>query len=195
LGTPHSFGYDAQPTKASSFLLFRLQSLTLKIVSYHAVRTRRRPAQTMSPWFIRPMLTAVLAVAALACASTSLHPSRSSFLVTTEPVTLWNGIRSCVALDPSSTTGVWHWQPHWDAQQSNCDCRSTGPGVFAGETASIERQGSHERLVRFRLGLHSAVQPFVDVQLLLTGETLRNVMTESAVRVQPQLHLVVPECR
>src|ERR1043166_8409905 len=119
---------------------------------------------------LRPLGLAVLA----SCGA----PSTARYLVTASPLTI-GAVRQrlCIALDPSDQQGVWWWEP----SGPDCARRSTGPGVFHADQASV-LQGEHSGLhAGFRLALiqgpHSAAPPFVDVELILEGAPMRAVAT------------------
>jgi hypothetical protein len=135
-----------------------------------------------------------LVIAGVGCSRVDVHPS--TFLVTTQPVTLWREIRSCVAINPTSTTGVWWWQPHWNQEkQSTCECRSTGPDVFPAEQAVVEPRAPADMIVKFRIGLHSLTQAYADVELVATRDTLRHIASGHSVRLDRRSDLAIPECR
>jgi hypothetical protein len=99
--------------------------------------------------------TALAMLAVLAC-----RPTSQRYLVTARPLN--TGVTSpplCVAVDPADPHGVWWWEPG----ASGCATRSTGPGVFPGDGAVVERTAAAIQ-VRFRIGLHGR-PPFADVVL------------------------------
>src|SRR5687768_9132925 len=83
------------------------------------------------------------------------------YQVTASPIDVGNGIRLCVAIDPADSQGVWWWGPG----ASGCASRSTGPGVFRADQATVSQ--SPPTAVGFRLGTHSATRPFIDVRMVI----------------------------
>jgi len=101
--------------------------------------------------------------------------------VTARPIDIGLGAGLCIAVDPADPRGVWWWEPG----DSGCARRSTGPGVFHAEDASVSQSAKSGPIgVRFRLGTHSMTRPFVDVRLVLESDELR--LAESGVRVPTQ---------
>src|SRR4051812_20497019 len=73
----------------------------------------------------------------VACRSVSRLPPPARFIVTGEPLGLFDGRHPgiCVAVDPDDPKGVWWWEPG----PSGCSTRSTGPDVMAAGDASVVR--------------------------------------------------------
>ena len=129
--------------------------------------------------------------ALLGCRPTPPPASRTErYLATERPVDIGVGPGLCVAVDLNDTTGVWWWEPG----RSGCASRSTGPGVFHPEAATVMRSaqsGAYE--VRFRLGTHSTTRPFIDVRLLVEGGTMKMAGANEGVRLVDRSDLAIPE--
>jgi hypothetical protein len=109
------------------------------------------------------------ALVATTCAST---PSPSSsrapeprYLVSERPIDVGLGPWGlCVAVDPLDRQGVWWWEPG----ASGCRSRSTGPGVFAADRATVSPSGRDGSIaVSFRVQTHSEREPYREVRLVL----------------------------
>jgi hypothetical protein len=95
-----------------------------------------------------------------------------------------------VAFDPADEHGVWWWEPG----ATGCDTRSTGPGVFHADRAVVPRAATGSPLaLTFRLGMHSASRPFVDVRLVLEDGSIRAVDTGARATLVRRAVLEVPE--
>ncbi len=58
------------------------------------------------------------------------------YVVTATPITITGLFKAlCVGVDPTDAHGVWWWEPG----RSGCSSRSTGPGVFPAEDATVSR--------------------------------------------------------
>lgn len=110
-------------------------------------------------------------------------PAREArYVVTVDPIDLGIGSgRFCVAIEPGNPRGVWWWEPGKD-----CSTRSTGPGVFHAEGATVSpsaRAGATE--ISFRVQLirrpNSVEPPFAHVVLQLDGGHLQSAATGSRV--------------
>jgi hypothetical protein len=94
----------------------------------------------------------------------------------------------CVAIDPADAHGVWWWEPG----QTGCETRSTGPGVFHAENATVSRYtGSQAFDVGFRIPLHGP-PPFVDVALTVENGKMRSRDGSSGVPVAYRADLDLP---
>ncbi len=131
----------------------------------------------------------LLAVAVAACS----RPPQSSvgYLVTDSPVDV--GVvtsRLCIAADTQDPQGIW-W---WEAGEGGCVTRSTGPGVFCAERASVSpglRSGTVN--LSFRLSTHSRARPFANVRLVIEGDYLRAPESGDRVPLHRLNELDVPE--
>jgi hypothetical protein len=95
-----------------------------------------------------------------------------------------------LGVDLNDRTGVWWWQPGG----SDCGSRSTGPGVFHPEAATVTRSAQRDAYeVGFRLGTHSSTRPFIDVRLLVEGGTMRMAGSKEHVRLLRRSDLAIPE--
>jgi hypothetical protein len=132
-----------------------------------------------------PVLAALMLVT-LACRS-ALVPR---YILTTAPLDV--GVRGgglCVAVDPADPKGVWWWEPG----ESGCSSRSTGPGVFRADDATVVAQtGSAKIEVRFRIGLHSTMPSFADVRLAIQDGDMLTTATGARVTTVRRSDLEVP---
>jgi len=134
-------------------------------------------------------LAIVLIVFATACHS--VLPRQNTppgYLVTKAPLDVGVGPGLCVAINPDEH-GVWWWEPG----ASGCASRSTGPGVFLGDRATVSRSSDGSIAAAFRLGTHSTARPFVDVRLLVERGQMRATDTGAQVEIQPRSNLDTPE--
>jgi hypothetical protein len=134
----------------------------------------------------------LLAWALVACEATS--PPRSTaprYLVTADPIDVGFGDRGlCVAVDPLDEHGVWWWEPG----SSGCADRSTGPGVFQADQATVSRSGRAGPItLGFRLGTHSLARPFVHVRLVVEDGQMRALESGARVPIRRRSDLDVPE--
>ena len=133
---------------------------------------------------VRPVLAAFLLIA-VACRS-ALVPR---YIVTTAPIDI--GVRGsglCVAVDPADPQGVWWWEPG----ATGCSSRSTGPGVFRAESASVTGSGPAGFEVRFKLQMH--VGGPLDVQLeIQDGRIWSASSPDTAVQLDRRDDLDVPD--
>jgi hypothetical protein len=133
----------------------------------------------------------VLLASVVACRATSRpQPSAPRYLVTESPIDVGRGIGLCIAVDPADQRGIWWWGPG----ATGCDSRSTGPGLFHADEATVSQStGSAPLTLGFRLGTHSASRPFVDVRLVVEAGRMRAVESGERVFVQRRTTLDVPE--
>ena len=92
----------------------------------------------------------------------------------------------CVAVDRSSTHGVWWWEPG----RSGCSTRSTGPELIPGWKASV-RTTSGVTDVRFEVPL--MVNDPLQVKLTLDGASMRYEASGQQVKIERRRKLDVPE--
>ena len=133
----------------------------------------------------------LLAFGTVACRSAcQSRPSVPRYVVTASPIDVGVGTGLCVAVDPLDQDGVWWWEPG----ASGCPSRSTGPGVFHAEHATVS-QSAKSGLVAlsFRVQTHSETRPFVDVKLVVEDGDMRAVETGARVPIHRRNDLDVPE--
>ena len=139
---------------------------------------------------------ALLGLALFACGSMLQKPAPARYIVTTAPLGV-AGVSSglCVAVDPTDPQGIWWWEPG----RSGCSSRSTGPGVFRAEHATVtapSQSGAVE--ARFRLQLivssRSTTMPdFAEVGLVLQDGTMRAIPSAARVPTERRSDLEIPE--
>lgn len=139
-------------------------------------------------------MTSLPVYAAVAIAIAFTEPRRSpEYLVTAAPVTVGapNG-DLCVAVDVTDPHGVWWWEPG----PAGCSTRSTGPGVFHGENASVTSlpaPGIADVQFRVRLiGSTSQRDVTIEVQLHIDRAAIRAMPTGSKVSILRRKNLEVP---
>ncbi len=117
------------------------------------------------------------------------------YIVTASPIDV--GATSpplCIAIDAHDPRGVWWWEPG----RPGCAGRSTGPGVFHGDHASVNT-GSRPGVIdaSFRLQRRRApagADPaFVDVRLILESDTMRSPDSRTVVSTIRRADLELPE--
>jgi hypothetical protein len=134
-------------------------------------------------------LVVVLAVAG--CRQPFSRPD-GPYLVTSTPLLVGlSNTGLCIAVHPRDPHGVWWWEPG----ASGCASRSTGPGVFHADQATVSRSTDVDVITAaFRLQLHSAKPPsFLDVRLVVEDGRMRTLDYRAAVAVHRRQHLIVPE--
>ena len=134
----------------------------------------------------------LLAFSLVACRpARQSHPSVPRYLVTASPIAVGLGSWSlCVAVDPLDPHGVWWWEPG----ASGCASRSTGPGVFHAEAATVSQTTkTGPTAISFRLQTHSATHPFIDVRLVVEDDNLRAVESGTRAALQRRTDLEIPE--
>jgi hypothetical protein len=111
------------------------------------------------------------------------------YIVTASPIEVGLGTPLCIAVDPRKEHGVWWWQPG----ASGCASRSTGPGVFEADSATVSQSTQSPVInVSFRLPLHSIVRPFVDIHLVIEHGTMCAVASCAPVPILRRDDLDVP---
>jgi hypothetical protein len=139
------------------------------------------------------VLTGVAVITAGALLVTSCSAGVGRYIVTASPIDI-GAVRQrlCIAVDPSTSDGVWWWEPG----RSGCRTRSTGPTVFHADGASVVRT-SNTIDVRFRLQLIVAdpqkQRSFADVLLTIDRHTFRCSSTGTEVQAARLRRLDVPE--
>lgn len=126
----------------------------------------------------------------IGCRSTAPAPRIERYLATERTIDVGVGPGLCVALDLNDPTGVWWWEPGG----SGCGSRSTGPGVFHPEAATVTRSaqsGVYE--VGFQLGTHSTTRQLIDVRLLVESGSIKMAGSKEGVRLVPRSDLAIPE--
>jgi len=135
-------------------------------------------------------LAMLLGLVSVECGVTS-GPSSSvpRYVVTARPLDIGVGAGVCIAIDPADRQGVWWWEPGG----SGCASRSTGPGVFHAEDATVSQSAKSGPIsIRFHLGTHSMARPIVDVRLAIERDELRVVESGARVPTQRRNDLNVP---
>jgi hypothetical protein len=139
----------------------------------------------------RRCLIILLLFVAFACRS--MPQPRSSdprYLVTQNTIDVGEGIGLCIAVDPVDPQGIWLWMPG----ASGCSSRSSGPGLFHPEQATVTRATSATpTALSFRLGTHSPTRPFIDVRLVMEDGRMRSLETGAQVSLETRRNLEVPE--
>jgi hypothetical protein len=133
----------------------------------------------------------VLASPLVACRPAS-QPQLSApgHVVTESPIDVGDGIRLCIAVDPAQSDGIKWWGPG----STGCDSRSTGPGLFHPDEATVSQsRPSAPITLGFRLGTHSASRPFIHVRLVVEDGRMRAVESGDHVLVRRRMSLDVPE--
>jgi hypothetical protein len=131
----------------------------------------------------------LLAIASVACRSV-FRPPAARYIVTDTPINLGIGPGVCIAADPLDREGVWWWEPG----AKGCSGRSTGPGLFHAEHATVEQlERSGPVALAFRLPTHSTQRPFKDVRLLIEGDSMHAVDTGVPVSVHRRNALDIAE--
>lgn len=131
-----------------------------------------------------------VAVMLVAAPRLTAQPAKR-YVVTASPIDV--GVVTgdlCIAVDRLDQHGVWWWQPG----RSGCSTRSTGPGVFHAEEATVlpaTPSGAIE--VGFRMPVHSLTSPFADVRLVLESGTIRAVASGERVPTEARNDLEIPE--
>jgi hypothetical protein len=112
------------------------------------------------------------------------------YIVTASPIDIGTSAPGlCVAVDPSTEHGVWWWEPG----TSGCASRSTGPGVFEADQATVSPATQSPTIgVRFRVGLHSMTRPFVEIHLVIEDGSMRLVASGARVPILRRRNLDVP---
>jgi hypothetical protein len=112
------------------------------------------------------------------------------YIVTASPIDVGTGAPGlCVAVDPSTEHGVWWWEPG----ASGCASRSTAPGVFEADQATVSHATESSAIdVRFRVGLHSIARPFAEIHLVIEDGSMRVVASGARVPVLRRPDLDVP---
>jgi hypothetical protein len=139
---------------------------------------------------VRGVISAWLVVA-IAFTAGCAQPGRSAthrYFVTDRRINVGVGPGLCIAFDPGDRHGIWWWEPG----ASGCTSRSTGPDLFHPADAMVS-QSNDSTTLTFRLGTVSADRPFVDVRLVVTGNTMRMPESGAEVSVHRVVKLDVPE--
>ena len=131
----------------------------------------------------------VFCLVVTACRSLPSSSTQLKYVVTSAPLSLSVPSRPlCVAIDPSDAHGAWWWEPG----ETGCATKSTGPGVFHAESATISSYlGSQALQVGFRVPLHGP-PAFVDVALTVENGSMRSRDGSSRVPVAYRADLDLP---
>jgi hypothetical protein len=120
------------------------------------------------------------------------HSVARRYIVSVTPIDVGLSPGLCVGVDPTDPQGVW-W---WEAGHDDCSSRSTGPGLFHPENATVAQvAGGGPMLVTFRLPTHSDSRPFVDVRLAVEAAEVRSIETGSRAPIEYRKVLDIPEAR
>ena len=111
------------------------------------------------------------------------------YLVTSTPISSVGLSQPlCIAVNPKDPEGVWWWEPG----AAGCSSRSTGPGVFRAESASVTGSGPAGFEVRFKLQMH--VDGPLDVQLeIQDGRIWSASSPDASVQLDRRDDLDVPD--
>jgi hypothetical protein len=118
------------------------------------------------------------------------------FVVTSRPLDV--GVLAtpiCIAVDPDDRFGIWWWEPG----ATGCGTRSTGPGLFHAEHASVVALPSGVIECRFSLqvqarpGARDAAR--ADVALVLQHDRMRLAASGDEVPTERRNDLAVPRSR
>src|SRR3984893_13965415 len=138
-------------------------------------------------------VAAFLGLWLLACRSTPASAPVARYFITTAPIDV--GVRSrglCVAIDPTDSHGIWWWEPG----RTGCSSRSTGPGVFRADAATVAARPAAIH-VRFHLPLivspGSTMPSFADVRLALQDGGMQSLASGARVLTERRHDLEVPE--
>jgi hypothetical protein len=140
-------------------------------------------------------VAALAAMVALATAGCRRPPSPPDgpYLATATPlrVGLADDKGLCIAIDRRDPHGLWWWEPG----ASGCARRSTGPGVFHADQATVARSTESDAFTAgFRLQLHSATPPsFLEVRLVVEDGRMRTLDYRSDVAVHRRQDLIIRE--
>ena len=136
---------------------------------------------------------ALLGLLLVACRSAPASPPVPRYLVTSAPIDV--GVHSrglCVAVDPTDSHGIWWWEPG----RTGCSSRSTGPGVFRADAATVAARAATID-VRFHLPLivspGSTMPSFADVRLALQDGGMQSLASGARVLTERRHDLEVPE--
>ena len=137
------------------------------------------------------LIAALLTLGLIGCRST-LTRSVPRYVVTAAPIDVGISTGLCIAVDPTDPKGVWWWEPG----RSGCSSRSTGPGVFRADDATVATGGRSAMIdVHFRLQLHTGPGEgprFADVRLALRQTDIRSIPTGMQVSIERRHDLEVP---
>jgi hypothetical protein len=112
------------------------------------------------------------------------------YVVTAAPLGVGVPTKLCLAVDPTDVHGVWWWEPG----KNGCAYRSTGPGVFRADGATVSRTNGVIE-ASFRLQLHARVgeRDSVGVRLTIEGGRMRSSASVEGVPVASRRDLDIPE--
>jgi hypothetical protein len=136
------------------------------------------------------MMCGLLIATLLAVIGRSQSNGESRYVVTAAPLGVGVPAKLCLAVDPADVHGVW-W---WESGKNGCANRSTGPGVFTADSATVSRNnGAIE--AAFRLPLHAKVgeRDSLDVRLTIEGGQMRSSTSVEGVPVTTRRDLDIPE--
>jgi len=132
----------------------------------------------------------VVGAMVMAC-TVGVAPTEPRYLTTAEPLDTGDTVL-CFAVDPSDRHGVWLWGPG----HNSCAGRSTGPGVFRAQDASVSRVGDVLE-ARFHLEMirppNSPRPPIVAVLLVLANGEFKATQSGARVPIVRRADLDLPE--
>jgi hypothetical protein len=137
----------------------------------------------------------ILSCAGMAGACGDAPAEAARYRVTVSPINLGVGAPLCIAVEPRNPKGVWWWHPG----ATGCVSRSSGPGIFEAQRATVAAAPARKPWaeIRFRLPLHGAPSssepPFVDVVLTLDDDHLIAPATQTRVAVESRATLDISE--
>ena len=140
------------------------------------------------------LIAALVTLDLVACRSTLTQPV-PRFFVTAAPIDVGiSAVGLCIAVDPGDPEGIWWWEPG----RSGCLSRSTGPGVFHAENATVVARGRSATIdLHFRLQLitgPAVTGPrFADVRLVMRNTDLRSIASGTQVSIERRHDLDMPE--
>src|SRR4029079_16339405 len=112
------------------------------------------------------------------------------YVVTAAPLGVGVPTKLCLAVDPTDVHGVWWWEPG----ANGCANRSTGPGVFKADSATVSRNnGAIDAAFRLQLHARPGERDSVDVRLTVEGGRMRSSASVEGVPVATRRNLDVPE--
>jgi hypothetical protein len=137
---------------------------------------------------MRSALAILLVIEVFGCRFAS-RPSGGRYVVTDSPINVGVGsVGLCIAADPGDREGIWWWEPG----TAGCASRSTGPGVFHADHATVSQSAQDGPVaLSFRLPTH--LRPFVDVRLVIEDGGMRMAENATLVRVRRRNDLDVPD--
>jgi hypothetical protein len=118
------------------------------------------------------------------------------FVVTTRPLDVAViATAICIGVDTDDRFGIWWWEPG----ATGCGTRSTGPGLFHADHASVVALPSGAIECRFSLQIQAPPgaggAAWADVALQLQNGRLRSAASGDEVPTERRNHLDIPRAR